>query len=62
MVFEECLQCKGSIPSMKLREPIKACSQSLSSDVSVMNNLLCKLSYLDKSMYLAKVHMCYGYI
>lgn len=32
MVFEECLQCKESIPLLKLREHIQACTQSLSSD------------------------------
>uniref|UniRef100_K1QWF2 Uncharacterized protein n=1 Tax=Magallana gigas TaxID=29159 RepID=K1QWF2_MAGGI len=32
MVFEECLQCKESIPLLKLRKHIQACTQSLSSD------------------------------
>lgn len=54
MVFEECLQCKESIPLLKLRKHIQACTQSLSSDVSVMNNLLCKESYLDKSIGFGK--------
>lgn len=54
MVFEECLQCNELIPLLKLREHIQACTQSLSSDVSVMNNLLCKESDLDKSIGFGK--------